>query len=73
MRPLRDRDAVRETAVGFLGQPSLEATARALFVHANTVRYRLGQFAEATGYDLTDVREAFVVRVAFAFAAWDER
>lgn len=73
MRPLRDRQALRQTAVTFLGQPSLEATARALFVHANTVRYRLGQFAEVTGYDLTDVREAFVVRIAFAFAAWDER
>lgn len=73
VRPLRDRDALRDTAVAFLGQPSLEATARALFVHANTVRYRLSQFAELTGYDLTDVREGFVVRIAFAYAAWDER
>lgn len=73
VRPLRDREVLRETAVAFLSQPSLEATARALFVHANTVRYRLAQFAEVTGYDIADPREGFVVRIAMAYAAWDER
>jgi DNA-binding PucR family transcriptional regulator len=37
---------------------SLEATARALFVHPNTVRYRLGRISETTGYDLAAPREA---------------
>ena len=37
---------------------SLEATARALFVHPNTVRYRLRQAAELTGLSATDPREA---------------
>ena len=45
---------------------SLEATARTLFVHANTVRYRLGRISELTGYDLATPREAWVVRIALA-------
>lgn len=43
---------------------SLEATARALFVHANTVRYRLGRISDTIGYDLSTPREAWAVRVA---------
>ena len=35
---------------------SIEATARALFVHPNTVRYRLRQVAELTGSRPTDAR-----------------
>ena len=34
------------------------STARILFVHPNTVRYRLGKVADLTGYDLTDPRRA---------------
>jgi DNA-binding PucR family transcriptional regulator len=45
---------------------SLEATARALFVHPNTVRYRLGRISEVTGYDLSNAREGWVVRIALA-------
>ena len=33
---------------------SMEATARALFVHPNTVRYRLRQTADLTGYSASD-------------------
>jgi hypothetical protein len=61
-----DRDpSLRDTAEGYLenGQ-SLEATARTLFVHANTVRYRIKGITELTGYDLTDPRDAFTVRLA---------
>jgi DNA-binding PucR family transcriptional regulator len=43
---------------------SLEATARALYVHPNTVRYRLGRIATVTGYDLTTPREAWAARIA---------
>ena len=43
-----------QTATAYLETGgSLEATARALFVHPNTVRYRLGRIADVTGYDLT--------------------
>ena len=43
---------------------SIEATARALFVHPNTVRYRLRQVAETTGFSPTDARDAFTLQVA---------
>ncbi len=43
---------------------SLEATAKSLFVHANTVRYRLRRMAEIIGEDVTDPRVAFVVQTA---------
>lgn len=56
-----------DTAHRYLeGGGSLEAAARALFVHPNTVRYRLGRISEVTGYDLSDAREAWVVRIALA-------
>jgi len=43
---------------------SLEATAKSLFVHANTVRYRLRRIHELIGEDVTDPRVAFVVQTA---------
>jgi DNA-binding PucR family transcriptional regulator len=43
---------------------SMEATARALFVHPNTVRYRLRQVAELTGYTPGDPRHAFTLQIA---------
>ncbi|MHB8796816.1 MAG: helix-turn-helix domain-containing protein, partial [Candidatus Nanopelagicales bacterium] len=42
---------------------SLEATARALFIHPNTVRYRLRRIADLTGHSPTDARGAFTLRV----------
>lgn len=56
-----------DTASAYLdGGGGLESTARMLFVHPNTVRYRLGRIAEITGYDLTAPREAYCVRLALA-------
>jgi DNA-binding PucR family transcriptional regulator len=43
---------------------SIEGTARAMFVHANTVRYRLRRAAELTGLSVTDPRHAYTYRVA---------
>lgn len=43
---------------------SLEATAKALFVHANTVRYRLRRIQDIIGEDVTLPRVAFVMQVA---------
>ena len=43
---------------------SIEASARALFVHANTVRYRLRRAAEVTGLTTNDPRHAYTYRVA---------
>ena len=43
---------------------SLEAAARALYVHPNTVRYRLRRISQIIGWDATTPREAFVLQVA---------
>jgi len=43
---------------------SLEATARELFVHPNTVRYRLKRISELIGWDATGPREALILQVA---------
>jgi len=67
-RPLAAADDVLLDTVGaFLDAGgALEATARALFVHANTVRYRLRRVAEICGETPTDARGAFTLRVALA-------
>jgi len=57
--------ALMETLSAFLEQTaSLEATARALFVHPNTVRYRLRRITEITGCAPSDPRQALALRVA---------
>ncbi len=43
---------------------SVEATARLLFVHANTVRYRLRRITELTGYAPSNPRHAYTLRIA---------
>jgi PucR C-terminal helix-turn-helix domain/GGDEF-like domain len=43
---------------------SLEATARDLFVHPNTVRYRLKRISEVIGWDATGAREALILQAA---------
>jgi hypothetical protein len=50
---------------------SLEATARELFVHPNTVRYRLRRAADLTGLSATDARGAWTLQIALALAALD--
>ncbi|RNI20501.1 PucR family transcriptional regulator [Flexivirga caeni] len=67
-RPVRDRPELRDTVAAYLECGALEATSRTLYVHPNTVRYRLGRIAELTGYDLTDPRDAFTVRLALALS-----
>ncbi|AKU16611.1 PucR family transcriptional regulator [Luteipulveratus mongoliensis] len=72
-RPLAGTGAsLLETATAFLDTGGLEATARLLFVHPNTVRYRLRRIAELTGYDLTVTHDAFTVRIGLALALLDE-
>ncbi|MFM1957014.1 MAG: hypothetical protein RLZ41_413 [Actinomycetota bacterium] len=51
---------------------SLESTARELFVHPNTVRYRLKRISEIIGWDATGSREAFVLQVAMVLGAMTE-
>lgn len=66
MRPLADAGpALSETLDAYLDQGgAIEACARQLFVHPNTVRYRLKRIADFTGRDPTIPRDAYVLRVA---------
>jgi hypothetical protein len=48
----------------FENKSSVEATARALFVHPNTVRYRLRQAADVTGLTATQPRDGYALRIA---------
>jgi DNA-binding PucR family transcriptional regulator len=49
----------------------IEAAARQLFVHANTIRYRTRRIAEISGYDLANARERYVVQTAIALGRMD--
>ncbi|MFT4228621.1 PucR family transcriptional regulator [Micropruina sp.] len=64
--PLRDAGAdLLDTLVAYLDNSgSVEATARSLFVHPNTVRYRLRRIAEVSGYHPAEARSAYVLRLA---------
>ena len=67
-RPLLESTgAILETLSAYLGTGrSLEAASRSLYVHPNTVRYRLRKVAEITGWDPLDARESFVLQIALA-------
>ena len=61
----RARETLVETLSTYLATgSSLEATGRALFIHPNTVRYRLRQVADLTGFHPTEARDAFTLRIA---------
>lgn len=60
-------EAVRDTVTCYLAHGgSIEATARATFLHPNTVRYRLRKAVDASGVAVTEPRGAFVTQVAVA-------
>jgi hypothetical protein len=62
-----------ETVAGYLERGgALEATARDLYVHPNTVRYRLRRVADLTGRSPTEPRDAFVVRTALVLGRLTE-
>ncbi len=61
-----------ETLSAYLGAGrSLEAAARTLYVHPNTVRYRLKRVADVTGWDPLDARESYVLQTALAVGRLD--
>jgi hypothetical protein len=64
--PLQDAPGdLMLTAAAYLDSGgAVEATARQLFLHPNTVRYRLRKVADVTGRDLTRERAAQEVRLA---------
>lgn len=60
--------ALLDTVTTYLEQGnSLEATARMLFVHPNTVRYRLRRAAELTGFNPGDGRGGFALWLAIIY------
>ncbi len=67
-RPLQQAGgALLETLTAYLEHGgSLEACARSLFVHANTVRYRLRRVSEVCGWNPTAPRERYVLQTALA-------
>ncbi|ANZ35152.1 PucR family transcriptional regulator [Lentzea guizhouensis] len=67
-RPLEDAGgALLETVDAFLEVGGvLETCAKRLFVHPNTVRYRLRRVQEMTGRNAHDARDALVLRVALS-------
>lgn len=70
-RPLQDHSSELLTTLWcYLDNGrSLEATARELFVHPNTVRYRLKRISEVIGYDATGAREALILQSALIVGA----
>src|SRR5699024_8140904 len=64
--PLRDAGSpLLDTLTTYLEHgTSLEATARLLFVHPNTVRYRLRRISELTGYLPSDGRSSLTLELA---------
>jgi len=77
-RPLQDHSTELLTTLwSYLDNGrSLEATARELFVHPNTVRYRLKRISEVIGWDATGAREALILQAALiigAIASGDRR
>ncbi|MDR7293623.1 PucR family transcriptional regulator [Pseudoglutamicibacter albus] len=64
--PIAESDAVLAQTLStyVAGGRSLEGTARELYVHANTVRYRLRRVTELTGWDPLLPRDALVLHVA---------
>jgi len=62
------RQDVRVTLATYLEHaPTIEACARELFVHVNTVRYRLRGVLESTGLDPFDPADALILRLGVMF------
>ena len=54
-RPDKNTEVIRETVLAYIESGlNVEATARGLFVHKNTVRYRLGKAEELLGHSLSE-------------------
>jgi DNA-binding PucR family transcriptional regulator len=70
--PLLSEPTLLDTADALVDSGgAIEAAARKLFVHANTVRYRTRRIAEISGYDLANARERYVVQTAIALGRMD--
>lgn len=72
LAPLLEEPDLLATVSAYVEQGrSVEGTARALFLHPNTVRYRLRKVADLTGCVPTDPRGAFVLQLAVLLGRLD--
>jgi hypothetical protein len=62
--PLVDAGILDTVSTFLANGSSIEGTARVMFVHANTVRYRLRRAGEITGLSPNDPRHSYTYRVA---------
>ena len=71
-RPAEGEEALLETLDAFFAAGGvLEGAARGLFVHPNTVRYRLRRVGEITGLTPLAPRDAFALRIALTIGRLD--
>ena len=69
---LRSGGELLETLEAFFAAGGvLESTARSLFVHPNTVRYRLRRIGEVTGLIPLDPRDAYALRMSVTIGRLD--
>ena len=73
--PLRDHplDLLTTVWTYFETGTSLELTAKELYVHPNTVRYRLKKIADVLDFDPADARDAFTIHMAIVLGHIAER
>lgn len=73
--PLRGVDSsIEATLRAYLDSGGhVEACARELYVHPNTVRYRLKRVARITQFDPLNSRDSFVLRIALVLGMFAER
>lgn len=69
--PLSGNPELLATAEALANHSGIESASRALYVHANTIRYRVRRIAELTGYSPTEPREAFVLNIAIRLGILD--
>ncbi|OIQ76120.1 carbohydrate diacid transcriptional activator CdaR [mine drainage metagenome] len=69
--PLSGNPELLATAEALANHSGIESASRALYVHANTIRYRVRRIAELTGYSPTEPREAFVLNIAIRLGTLD--
>jgi hypothetical protein len=73
--PLRDHplDLLNTVWTYFHTGYSLEATAKELFVHPNTVRYRLKKVADVLAWDPVEARDSLIIHLAIILGHIGER
>jgi len=69
--PLVELDLLSTVAAYLEDAGTVDGAARLLFVHPNTVRYRLRRALDVTGQNALDPRGALVLRLALAFGRLD--